>query len=74
MANLHKLEKELLSDGRITVDEVGRIKEQIESDGKLDYDDVIFLVDLLANAAECAKNLMNCFFPPCGQFFWRTGK
>ena len=36
MANLHKLEKELLSDGRITVDEVGRIKEQIESDGKSD--------------------------------------
>ena len=36
MASLHKLEKELLSDGRITVDEVGRIKEQIESDGKSD--------------------------------------
>ena len=63
MASLHDFEKALLSDGRITVDEVGRIKEQIESDGKLDYDDVIFLVDLLANASEVCEEFDELFFP-----------
>ena len=63
MANLYKLERELLSDGRITQDEVGRIKEQIESDGKLDYDDVIFLVNLVANATDVCEEFDDLFFP-----------
>ena len=63
MANLYKLEEELLSDGRITKDEVGRIREQIESDGKLDYDDVIFLVNLVANASDVCQEFDDLFFP-----------
>jgi len=63
MANLYKLEQELLSDGRITKDEVGRIRKQIESDGKLDYDDVIFLVNLVANASDVCQEFDDLFFP-----------
>ena len=63
MANLYNLERELLSDGRITQDEVGRIKEQIESDGKLDYDDVMFLVNLVANATDVCEEFDDLFFP-----------
>ena len=68
------LEKQPLSDGRITVDLGVPIKEHIENDGKFDYDDVIFLVDLLANASEVCEEFDELFFPPCVQFFWRTGK
>ena len=53
MASLHKLEKELLSDGRITVDDVGRI-EQIESDGNLTMTTKFFF-DPLANASEVCE-------------------
>ncbi|MDB4634580.1 TerB family tellurite resistance protein [Rubripirellula sp.] len=63
MANLFKLEQELLRDGRITKDEVSRIRDQIESDGKLDYDDVIFLVNLVANASDVCQELDDLFFP-----------
>ncbi len=63
MANLFKLEQELLRDGRITKDEVSRIRAQIESDGKLDYDDVIFLVNLVANASDVCQEFDDLFFP-----------
>lgn len=63
MANLYKLEQELLRDGRITEDEVALIRDQIESDGKLDYDDVIFLVNLVANAADVCQEFDDLFFP-----------
>ena len=71
MANLYKLEQELLSDGRITKDEVGRIREQIESDGQLDYDDVIFLVNLVANAKDVCEEFDELFSPRCDKFCWR---
>ena len=63
MANLYKLDQELLSDGRITKDEVDRIRKQIESDGKIDYDDVIFLVNLVANASDVCQEFDDLFFP-----------
>jgi hypothetical protein len=73
MANLHKLEQELLGDGRITKDEVGRIREQIESDGQLDYDDVIFLVNLVAKAKDVCEEFDELFFPAMRQILLADG-
>jgi len=63
MANLYKLEQELLNGGSITTEEVSRIKQHIQSDGKLDYDDLLFLVDLLASAIDVCEEFDNLFFP-----------
>ena len=63
MANLYKLKAELLNDGRITCDEVNKIKAYIERDGRLDYEDIAFLVELLVDAREVCQEFDELFFP-----------
>ena len=63
MANLYQLRAQLLRDQRIMDDEVALIREYIERDGKLDLDDVRFLVDLLSDAREVCPAFDDLFFP-----------
>ena len=74
MPNLYKLQAELLTDNKITPDEVGRIKAHIEQDGQLDYDDVSFLVNLLADAKEVCAEFDELFFPTLRQVLLEDGK
>ena len=63
MANLYKLQAELLNDGKITTNEVERIRSHVSADGKLDKDDVKFLVNLLSEAKEVCAEFDDLFFP-----------
>jgi uncharacterized tellurite resistance protein B-like protein len=72
--NLYKLHAELLSDGKITADEVDTIKAHIEQDGQLDYDDVTFLVNLLADAKDVCPEFDALFFPTLRQVLLEDGR
>ncbi len=63
MANLYRLQSELLKDHTITNDEVAIIRNHIEEDGQLDLDDVKFLVSLLSDAQEVCSEFDDLFFP-----------
>ena len=63
MGSLHQLRSELLRDGKITDDEVQVIRDYIHRDGKLDLDDVKFLVGLLSDAREVCPAFDELFFP-----------
>jgi len=63
MGRLHELRSQLLRDRRITSDEVGLIRDYIIEDGKLDLDDVKFLVELLGDAQEVCSEFDELFFP-----------
>lgn len=63
MSNLSALRSELLKDGRITDSEVDVIRDYIHRDGRLDLDDVKFLVGLLSDAREVCPAFDELFFP-----------
>jgi len=73
MGNLYRLREELLRDHQITDDEVAVIREYIEQDGKLDMDDIRFLVDLLADAREVSAGFDDLFFPALKEVILRDG-
>ena len=62
MPNLAELKSQLLDDDKITDREVEIIKGHIERDGKLDLDDVKFLVQLLSEAKEVCPTFDELFF------------
>ena len=74
MAKLNELKSEWLQDGKITVDEVAQIRRHVENDGVLDFDDVKFLVKLLASANEVCQEFDELFLPLLRQVFIRDGK
>ena len=63
MPGLHEIREKLLSDGKITANEVSIIKDQIALDGKLDMDDIKLLVELLKTADEVCPEFDELFFP-----------
>jgi uncharacterized tellurite resistance protein B-like protein len=63
MGRLHELRAELLKDRRISESEVEVIRDYIQQDGKLDLDDVKFLVELLSDAREVSPEFDALFFP-----------
>jgi hypothetical protein len=63
MGHLHELRSELLRDRKISQDEVRVIRDYIQQDGKLDLDDVKFLVELLSDANEVSPEFDRLFFP-----------
>jgi len=73
MAGLYELQSELLADKKITRDEVALIGEQIRSDGRLDLDDVKFLVELLAGADEVCPEFDKLLFPTLKEVLLRDG-
>ena len=74
MARLYELESELLADRKITRDEVSLIARQIHTDGRLDLDDVKFLVQLLADAEEVCPEFDDLFFPAFKQVLLGDGQ
>jgi len=63
MSNLRQLHAELLQDGKITPTEVERIRQHVHQDGRLDLEDVKFLVDLLSEAREVCSAFYDLIFP-----------
>lgn len=63
MARLHQLLERLLTDRRITDDEVEAIREFMAEDGELDLADVKFLVQVLSEARSVCPAFDELFFP-----------
>lgn len=74
MAKLHQLLDYVLADRRITPDEVKVIEDYIVEDGKLDGDDVSFLVQLLTGANEVCEEFDDLFFPVLKEVILRDGR
>ncbi|MHC4402893.1 MAG: tellurite resistance TerB family protein [Planctomycetota bacterium] len=74
MGRLHELREELLKDRRITDDEVEVIRNYIHEDGKLDLDDVKFLVGLLSDADEVSPAFDELFFPALKEVLLADGR
>ncbi|MBN2578955.1 MAG: TerB family tellurite resistance protein [Pirellulales bacterium] len=63
MGRLYELQSQLLQDGKITDQDVVVIRGYLQGEGKLDIEDVKFLVELLSNAREVAPSFDELFFP-----------
>jgi hypothetical protein len=74
MSGLHRLIAEIHEDGKITDAEVEVIREQVHRDGKLDLDDVQFLVNLLSDAREISPAFDELFFPVLKDAILSDGK
>ncbi len=74
MAGLHQLRAELLHDRKITEDEVAVIRDYIHRDGKLDMEDVKFLVGLLSDADEVCAGFDGLFFPALKEVILADGR
>ncbi len=74
MGTLHQLRGELLNDGRITPAEVEVIRAYVEQDGKLDHQDVRFLVELLSDARDVCEEFDALFFPALKQVLLADGQ
>ena len=74
MANLYQLHANLLNDKKITDSEVAVIRNFIEEDGKLDINDVKFLVGLLSSAKEVCQAFDDLFFPVLREVLTADGK
>ncbi len=74
MGRLHQLQAQLLSDRRITDTDVKIIRRYIQEDGKLDLDDVKFLVGLLSEADEVCPAFDELFFPALKEVILADGR
>lgn len=73
MGQLFRLKDELLTDQRITDCEVDTIRAYVDQNGKLDLDDVKFLVSLLSEAREVSPGFDALFFPALKQVILADG-
>ena len=74
MSKLYQLRSELLKDGRITESEVEVIRDYIREDGRLDLDDVKFLVNLLCEARDVCTEFDVLFFPILKEVILEDGR
>ena len=74
MARLQDVLAQVLFDRRITENEVSTIRDQIEQDGKLDLQDVKFLVQILSDATEVCPAFDDLFFPILEEVILQDGK
>ena len=74
MGRLHQLQARLLHDRRITDNDVNVIRRYVEEDGKLDLDDVKFLVGLLSEADEVCPAFDELFFPALKEVILADGR
>ncbi len=74
MANLYKIREQLLRDHKITINEVEMIKDQMATDGKLDFADARLLVELLQDAREVCSEFDELFFPCLREIILEDGK
>lgn len=63
MSQLQYVLQHCLQDRRITPNEVAEIRRQVERDGRLDLEDVKFLVTLLTEANDVCPEFDDLFFP-----------
>ena len=73
MGNLFQLKDQLLVDQRISDNEVEAIRAFVNENGKLDLDDVKFLVSLLTEAREVTEGFDAFFFPVLKQVILEDG-
>lgn len=62
MSDFHQFVSSMLADKRIHETEVGRIREYLDQDGRLDLDDVRLLVELYCGAVETCPAFEDLFF------------
>jgi len=74
MASLRELHSALLEDGKISDSEVAVIRDFIRSDGRLDLDDMKFLVELLSDAREVCPAFDELFFPSLKEIILQDGR
>jgi hypothetical protein len=74
MSSLSQLRSELLRDGRITEAEVEVIRDHIHRDGRLDLEDVKFLVGLLSEARDVCPAFDELFFPVLKEVVLEDGR
>jgi len=74
MARLHHVLERLLTDRRITDDEVEIIRDYIAEDGELDVADVKFLVQVLSEAQTVCPAFDELFFPMLEQILLADGE
>jgi hypothetical protein len=74
MPRLQELLDHCLTDRRITPCEVETIRGFIERDGRLDLEDVKFLVRLLSESSEVCEAFDDLFFPVLKEVVLRDGR
>lgn len=74
MSTLHQELARALEDRRITPNEVERIRKYIAADGRLDLQDVQFLVELLSGADEVCTEFDELFFPVLKEVLLADGR
>ena len=74
MPKLSELRSELIKDGRITDSEVEVVRNHIQRDGRLDLDDVKFLVELLSEARHVCQAFDDLFFPALKEVILKDGQ
>ena len=74
MSRLNEQLEHVLEHRKITDDDVRIIRNQILSDGKLDNEDVKFLVELLSDAQDVCPAFDDLFFPALKQVLLADGK
>jgi hypothetical protein len=74
MSRLRDMQAELLRDGRITDEEVDVIRDYLRDKGRLDVEDVKFLIELLCDAREVAPEFDDVFFPALKEVILADGR
>jgi len=74
MSQLQNVLQHCLQDRKITKDEVAAIRWQVEEDGRLDIEDVKFLVTLLTEATEVCAEFDALFFPVLKEVVLHDGR
>ena len=74
MSQMQDVLQHCLRDHRITKDEVAVIRQQVDADGRLDLDDVKFLVKLLVDAKEVCTEFDELFFRVLKQVVLHDGR
>lgn len=74
MAALKEIRDRLLSDNEITPNEVSVIKAYIAEDGRLDYDDIKFLVGLMKEARSVCPEFDELLFPTLREVILADGE
>lgn len=72
--NLIQIREELLADGKITVNEVEKIKRHMAENGALDIQDARLLVELMRDAKEVCSEFDALFFPCLREIILQDGR
>lgn len=74
MSGVCEIRDRLLSDGKITSNEVAALKEYVNEDGVLDYQDIKFLVGLMKEAKSVCGEFDELLFPAMRDVFLADGE